>query len=182
MNNKTYDKYINAMKRGHVWSKAEINGITKLINRRDSICSDSDKDKIAELSNKLYNRTANTNGFRITEEQTKQGIDYLNNYCFKSNGETRNKKDMPFNYKQLNIIRTFKRFTFVGLEDIGELRTMGTGHVRSWFMPVYRVHGKGGHFDYTCGHWETPMVIGDDGYGHPTIQKVGAPIPIKKNE
>lgn len=183
---KTFEKYQRLIK-GRTWSKEEINGFKKLINAkaRGWLESQESKDLVGKLEALLDEKLVygKRGEYSITSGQTRQGIEYLKNYIFKENGQVRNRKHMPFTERQIEIVRTFRRFSFVGFVDIGYLRSQGSQYgPHSWYLPRYRVYGKGGHFDYTCGHWEDPEVITEDPYGYDRIQTAGAPSKITSPE
>ena len=80
--------------------------------------------------------------YSITKEQTIKGIEYLRNTVFKKNGKFRNTKNMPFGEREIDVIKDFKEFKFVGLSSVSQYTL--------YYIPVYRViDNQGNSFEYT---------------------------------
>lgn len=81
----------------------------------------------------------------ITREHSDKGIAWLRKLCFKLNGDPR--KNPPLGTRELDIVRRFKRFTWVGVYNTQE-------HFENWngcksYVPVWRTYDKAGnYFDY----------------------------------
>lgn len=78
--------------------------------------------------------------YKITPEQTKKGLDWLNNQRRTPRGAER--KNNPFGAREESALDNFSHFTFDGLYNAGN-------QYRSWYAPIYSVHGKDGEgFQY----------------------------------
>lgn len=145
-----------------VWQRADINALTKMLNRNGRTGAlmevwdlTSDLRHVSELPR--YNAAVMLfdNSYSITKEQTEFGIEWLNNFSFKSNGEARNTKN-NFDSAQLLIIKNFKKFEFVGVLGFRNGFNQMIQHA-----PIYRVVSKSGdYFDYTPIHMGNPIVSG----------------------
>jgi hypothetical protein len=147
-----YERLIAGRKR---WAKQEINGLRKAIGY-SRWSEGEDRDNRLRLLEKMSEALTENKSWPITAEQTEQGIEYLRRLLLKTNGErTRNKVAQKFTDEQVDIVRKFKRFTFVGLHEVysdydGRLQDT---------LPIYRVHSRDGkHFDYAPIHWGEPLV------------------------
>lgn len=95
-------------------------------------------------------RIFESGNLRITEEQTKKGLDWLNNLWRSKTGRIR--KRNPFTSKQLAILARFDHFELVSF-----MNRSGRVFVDDYY-PVYRVIDDcGRHFDYIAK-------LGDDLY------------------
>ncbi len=101
--------------------------------------------EVEELKEELEYDRGNCR-YDITEAHAQKGIDYLRSKCFKMNGQKRNTKqlvNMPQEF--FDVIREYSHFTFEGFEEVH----FNTFTGKSEYMPVWRIHTKGGkHFDY----------------------------------
>ena len=132
MENKTFQKYLQLTKKGHVWTESEIIYFRKYINGSSPL----DADSIEQLINSIEGKT-----YRITDAQTVKGITWLKNHCFRLDGKVRKGcKLMPF---ELSVIKNFKEFRFVGLWNASD-------NAYRNYLPIYRTIAKdGSYFDYT---------------------------------
>lgn len=145
--NKTYNKWLKrTLNHNTPWTENEIKYFRKIIGRYGI------KD--------LYFRAQLVKNFQgpyqITEEQSIKGITYLRTKCLKTNGEARNIKNMPFGTFELNIIRNFYKFEFIGIY----------GHYNEYmntimnYSPVYRCYDiHGNYFDYIGVHFDLIEVL-----------------------
>jgi hypothetical protein len=127
--NKTFNKWFKRVQDNQTpWTENEIIYFRKYLR--------SNPDKYSILMDSFKSE------YSITSEQTKKGYDYIYNTCFKKNGELRETRDMPFGNREAEIIKNFKEFRFVGLNDIG--------FQHQFYLPVYKVIAKDGtYFEYT---------------------------------
>ena len=79
---------------------------------------------------------ADGEGYDLSEEQTKKGLDYLNNQDRTSRGVER--KNTPFGYREKNIL---EHATSIRLKDV----YLEHGN---YYYPVYEVNSSDGSFDY----------------------------------
>jgi hypothetical protein len=142
-------------------TKGEINALKKMLNRFGTP-SENAKAKLEIYNNGDYYYKE----YKLTREHSKQGIDYLRAFCFKKDGSIRAQATKQFSQKQINIIKNFKSFLFVGFyED-------NSNAYSTYSLPIWRTIDKqGNHFDYICAHWGKPMVIITDHYGHQSLQE-----------
>lgn len=140
-------KYLGLIKSGAM-TKSEINGMRKALTYFSKLPVDDKRTILDAMSN--------AKPIKITDEHTKQGIEYLLKTAFKSNGQSRNTKDFPFSEHDLNCLRKFKEFRLVGLDEVYN----GLGEVMA-YQSIWRVYSKtkGDYFDYVCGHWGSVQVI-----------------------
>lgn len=143
----TWAREVSKSKR--VWTKSEINALVKCNNAKN-FAHESIKELYAELESKSeYGSFEHS----ITKERSDFGIEFLIKRYFKLDGSPRSK--CPFGVREERILKSFKRFTFVGL--LANCNAVGSYR---WFTPVYRVYSKSGeYFDYTQGHWGTPKIL-----------------------
>lgn len=85
----------------------------------------------------------------ITAEQTKKGLDWLNNQRRTPRGVER--KNNPFGYREEAALDGFQCFSFAGLYDAGNVN-------HSWYVPIYEVHGKDGGFQYVIKGGEIEII------------------------
>lgn len=89
--------------------------------------------------------------YSITQEQSLKGINWLNKYAFKSNGQLRNAKGMVFGNREASIIKQFKEFRFTGLHPIG--------HSWTYFAPIYEVIAIDGRsFEYSTNMGQIEVI------------------------
>jgi len=94
--------------------------------------------------------------YLITKEQTKQGIDWLKNFCFKKNGTLRKNVNNYFSDFEIDVIRNFSKFRFVGFHVDRSREHFGI----LTYIPVWRTYSKDGdYFDYYCEDRGTPVVL-----------------------
>jgi hypothetical protein len=143
---KSYHRHLaNAQNKRHVWTEGEILGVRKCIHGLKHA-----DDALTLIMN------VNEGGFRITQEQSDFGIQFLRSKLFKKDNTCRTSAFARcFGLRERDIVRQFKKFTFEGVRYqcnpySGQFST----------SPIYRVHSKGGRsFDYTMGHWSLPEVL-----------------------
>tara|TARA_R100001594_G_C3976880_1_gene249113 strand:- start:284 stop:772 length:489 start_codon:yes stop_codon:yes gene_type:complete len=89
------------------------------------------------------------NGFDITEEHSDIGIEYLRKTFFKKNGDPRKAAFDDLTDHDINILRNFKKFKFVGFELSRLNHNIFNNNTNQCFEIVYRVIAKNGDwFDY----------------------------------
>lgn len=146
---KTTQKYLDAMKKGFL-TESEIIYLRKYLGSCGS-CNETER-KV------LLNKIADSN-FPISSEQSKKGIEWLNGFTFKKNGEPRQSKQMPFRAREISVLQDFVGFTLV---DFILSSDLPNGYHQSSFrqyLPIYRVHsGHGKHFDYVTNMGEITVV------------------------
>lgn len=169
MNKQTIARYKAMISRkSKTWTKSEIDSFKRLLNRR----SDNNDAQIVEITNAFFDMQSRVGSLNITKDHAAQSLAYWRKLIFKSNGQTRNIKDFPLTAKQVEILRTFKKFTFEGYHEV-------CGNYGSTFLEIFRVHSKSGeYFDYCPVHWSMPMILKNDGYGHLYVQGKTKPTPI----
>jgi hypothetical protein len=142
--NKTYNKYLNYTKRGHVWTENEIIFFRKYINDHLNHNSSIDFDDIYFLIGKISGQQ-----YKITDQQSVKGILWLKNKCFTNSYKIR--RNCLFGAFEINVITNFKEFRFVGIQNISP-------NFYKCFMPIYRCIARNGDFfdyvAYTNGHFE----------------------------
>lgn len=140
--NKTYNKWLNCTKRGHVWTENEIIFFRKYLNGSSSI----DINTVYYLASQIDNKN-----FKITDQQSVKGILWLKNKCFTNNFKIR--KNCPFKNFEINVIKNFKEFRFVGLYNVSE------NFYRN-YMPIYRcIAHNGDYFEYVAYTWGKVKVL-----------------------
>ena len=93
------------------------------------------------------------NGFDITKEHSDIGIEYLRKTFFKKNGDPRKAAFDDLTDHDINVLKNFKKFKFVGF---------GLYHENSYnsqydqYEIIYRVIAKNGDwFDYLAVSWQS---------------------------
>jgi hypothetical protein len=149
---KTLDRWIKTVKnKRKVWKKPEISALCKLLNSRNYEKCEEIKIKINELEYVL-----NEDKFerKITKEQTKYGLEYLNTRYFKKRDGSPRKK-CPMGEREISILKDFSHFTLFGLH--GDYNRIGS---MQWYRPIYRVYSKTGQsFAYIATHWGEIEII-----------------------
>ena len=130
---KTIKKLIEEAKAQNFVSERQINLLKRRLND-DKICFEDYNDLI---------------DFDISEEQNKKGIDFLMKHNFKSNGEQR--KNCKLGYREEEILKEFKRFTFDGFYPTGN------GYINQ-FQPIYSVCSEDNSFQYYYNGGEMQIV------------------------
>lgn len=148
-------RHLKAIASGRM-EKNQIHALCHALNgvKRVNLGSDGIHDR-QRLLNALNDHINERGEIRITKEQTRIGIDWLRKHCFRKDGSRRKTKDFPFNDHEVQVIRNFAKFRFVGVYNSnGSRYAYRSGYFR--FSPIYRVYAKdGSHFDYTVpGLWE----------------------------
>lgn len=135
-----------------VWTKGDILAFGKLLNSM-RFSGEARKKQTYELYDLLNDRIENS-GYAITKEQSEFGIQWLRELVFTKTGKARRSKASDsFTEEDLEVIRNFKRFEFVGFHEDW------TGY-NSRYTPIYRCIGKdGAYFDYYAFHWEKTEVV-----------------------
>lgn len=143
-----YEKWLSKITTfDHIWTEQEILSFRKHIG----FCSDQNSVLKREL---LY--LINEKSFNITEEQTNKGIQFLCNKAFKKDGSLRETKDFPFGSREIEVLRDFSHFKFVGVHY--ECGWDGSYQNTS---PIYSVVSKSGQsFDYIAGAFGSIEVVG----------------------
>lgn len=81
----------------------------------------------------------NNYGVRISDSQARQGLAWLLNLWKTPAGKER--KNHPFGWREIRTLETFEAFYLIDYYDNGN-------RYFSHFVPVYRVEGSEGSFDY----------------------------------
>ncbi len=139
MKNKTFLKWANRIKDTKTpWTENEI------IYFRKAVGSSGLKE--LELRSKLldmFNTILSEKSYKITEQQSIKGINYIKGVCFKKNGQLRDSKQNCFSDYEATIILNFRKFEFVGLHYASQ-------NAYAFYTPIYRVISKQGRsFEYT---------------------------------
>ena len=79
------------------------------------------------------------NEIELTPEQNKKGIDFLMNQYITPGGIER--KNNPFGYREIEILKNFTCFTFGGFYDAGNYH-------HSYYLPLYDCNSKDNGFTY----------------------------------
>lgn len=109
-------------------TKQEIEWMRKFLNDSFGTSTVSDEDFIETIKDKVAN---SPEGFRITPEQTTQGLDFLR--------KSKNKKF--FGDREMDILENFKEFRLIDWFDAGNATT--------FFVPLWRVESTDGNsFEY----------------------------------
>lgn len=129
-------------------TKSEIGAICKLMNSM-RYSSEERRKQIWDL----YSRITET--YKITEEQTQIGIEWLLKNLFTAKGKERETKlTQDFGSRDFDIVRNFAYFEFVGFQE------HSNGYGSHW-TPIYRTVAKNGEwFDYTAIHWGPCEIVG----------------------
>ena len=89
------------------------------------------------------------NGFDITKEHSDIGIEYLRKTFFKKNGDPRRAAFDDLTDHDINVLRNFKKFKFIGFEVNRLNHNIFNNNTNQCFEIVYRVIAKNGDwFDY----------------------------------
>ena len=97
----------------------------------------------------LNNMIKSCNGFDITKEHSDIGIEYLTKTFFKKNGDPRQAAFDDLTDHDINILRNFKKFKFIGFEVNRLNHNIFNNNTNQCFEIVYRVIAKNGdYFDY----------------------------------
>jgi len=109
-------------------TKPEIEWMRKFLNDSFGNTGDVDQDFVDSIKDKVDN---NPDGFRITPEQTTQGLDFLR--------KTKNQK--VFSEREKDILENFKEFRLIGWQDASSGST--------FFVPLWKVESTDGNsFEY----------------------------------
>ena len=89
----------------------------------------------------------------LTEEQNKNGIDFLMNLWKSPTGKERS--NSPYGYREQDALKTFKYFELAGFYDISKYGG------RKFLVPLYNVIGEGSNFQY---YYDRKVnIVGKDG-------------------
>lgn len=125
----------------HTWTEGEINQLRKSLGpcsnwsivARETIISD-------------YFRHCHRHNFKITEDQSNKGIEWLKKTQLKKNGELRNSQSVFINEGDKKILENFSHFKFIGLE-FSDFNYYSNSYRN--IAPIYRTFDKSGnYFDY----------------------------------
>ena len=101
----------------------------------------------------LNNMIKSCNGFDITKEHSNIGIEYLTKTFFKKNGDPRQAAFDDLTDHDINILRNFKKFKFVGF-DLYRPHFQDSQYDQ--YEIIYRVIAKNGDwFDYLAVSWQS---------------------------
>lgn len=136
-NLKTFNRYIEIMKKG-TWGENDIIAFRKAIGGSSTLPVQLRETLLEEFYKKMPER-----GYKITQEQSIRGIAWLLKYTFKKNGEIRAAKNMSFGHRECEILKKFKNFTFIGVQN-------QSSNNYAFYLPVYKVVSKNkSSFEYT---------------------------------
>ncbi len=143
---KTYEKWrVRIIDHDTPWTENEIIYFRKAIGQ----CGMKDPVQRASLRNLFFINTESIY-YRITDEQSERGRDYLLSKSLKLNGERRT--GCKLDSYELNVLRNLDHHLFVGLE----CSTAGLAH----YFPVYRAVSKtGDSFDYVGATYSQMEVL-----------------------
>jgi hypothetical protein len=148
--NKLVEKYQKLISKGRM-TKTEINSMRKALG----MCSSLTKEEKSVILSSFWNKVNACGGIKITAEHTEQGLNYLKSIAFTSKGLRRNTKDYPFGERELDILRGFKEFALVGLDE----QYNGLGNVLG-YSPVWQVRSKKTFFEYVQdGRWAPVRIV-----------------------
>ena len=104
----------------------------------------------------LNNMIKSCNGFDITKEHSDIGIEYLTKTFFKKNGDPRKAAFNDLTDHDINVLRNFKKFKFIGFEVNRLNHNIFNNNTNQCFEIVYRVIAKNGDwFDYLAVSWQS---------------------------
>jgi hypothetical protein len=104
----------------------------------------------------LNNMIKSCNGFDITKEHSDIGIEYLQKTFFKKNGDPRKTTYDDLTNHDINVLRNFKKFKFIGFERSRINYYTTDNHTNQCFEIIYRVIAKNGDwFDYLAVSWQS---------------------------
>lgn len=151
MTTKTLNQWLKVLKTKKVLTKTDIQSLCNSANRMRWLEKNEVRLINAQtLLNKVYYGTVE---FKITREQSQFGIEYLMRRYFKKDGSLRKRTYETLGDREIDILRNFKRFSFVGIQgDHSQYNTL--------YNIVYRIYGQDGmYFDYIPMHWGEIQVI-----------------------
>lgn len=146
---KFYTKHLAAIQSG-TYSEGHIRGMKRALNaeirtnRNLPTSSTSPKVTSDELW-KLVNLISEQSPV-IEAQQTRKGIAWLRNLWQTPKGTER--KGNPFAAREQAVLAHFTHFTLIDFVDRGH-------HGLGFWLPVYRVHAPGKHFDYVPYSWQS---------------------------
>lgn len=106
------------------------------------------KDSLSSYQKEIIYKILNSSCYNLDKNHTKKGLDYLMNNTFKKNGELR--KNNIFENFEISVLKDFRKFLLVGIEQIDEWTT----------RPIYRViDKKGNYFNYISGRYNEIEII-----------------------
>jgi hypothetical protein len=79
------------------------------------------------------------NEISVTPDQNKKGIEFLLNLYQTPSGKER--KNHPFGYREIEILKNFTHFEFKGFYDAGN-------YLHSYYIPLYVCCGDNNGFEY----------------------------------
>lgn len=144
---KSYYYYINILNdQKHTWTEGEINGLRKQLGYCSNWSKVAREELVEDISrNGMYD-------CKITREQTKFGLDWLKRKQFRLDGRIR--AGAFIGEREAKIIRSFKKFEFVGLDFMSINPYTGAPQA---VAPLYRCVAKNGEsFTYRV----SPMLFG----------------------
>lgn len=132
---KLLNKYINILKDGTI-AERDIMNLRSVLSGSKGKLSDTEK---TTLKREFYNLMP-TNGYKITNDQTIKGREFLNKFAFTKKGTTRIPASRVLGQREIDAIKDIDHFTFTELYGYNE-----SNHT----LPVYTVWTTNGHgFDY----------------------------------
>lgn len=120
-----------------------------LIGRRLNAGREIGKDTKTGTDLEILYTYAQEDGLKISQEQTKKGLDWLMNLWKTPAGKER--KNNPFGYREQEALESFQYFTYDGHINAGTYST--------WYAPLYTVVGKDCTFQYYVSGGQ-PQIVG----------------------
>ena len=125
-------------KKGYL-TKSEIQ---KVKNRLNGVPTNINKELIEETDKQFYENMP-SDGYKLTPEHTKQGIEYLRKYSKKHWGQESGFET----YREPSVIENFSHFTLIGFHDNANY-TQARYKIKA-YVADYWVHGtEGVNFQY----------------------------------
>ena len=136
MNRKTYNKWLKRCKDNKTpWTENEIKYFRKALASLLNSIVDADRTDGQYLLETFRSKAP----FKITQEQSIKGIEWLKRVCFKSNGQIRESKSRPFErWTCESLKQILPKFKYWTLDDIQNC----SDNFYQWFGPVYTLHTK----------------------------------------
>ncbi len=126
---KLAQKYLDIIETGKI-EKSELIALCSFMNNKAT------KEERHLINSTLANKE---DSVLLSEEQNKQGYQYLWNQWLTPTGIER--KNNPFGFREQFILKGFEYFTLKELYNAGNF-------YRDYFIPLYECHGKDNTFQY----------------------------------
>jgi hypothetical protein len=133
---KLLNKYITILNTG-ILTERQIMDLRSVLAGSKGKLSDTDKH---HLRDQFYNLMPE-DGYKITEDQTSKGREFLNKYTFTSKGTIRTPASRRLGTREVEAIKDIQYFTLTELYNL-------SSH-NAYTVPIYTVWTSNGHgFDY----------------------------------